>query len=146
MRFAEVFLRLGCALVAWMVTFAYVVWLAALHAMGCGPDGDEMHRLLLAMAVVAALMAPLLRATRAFADIHRMLSWLAAPLALLSPFALRNIAGAFTTTYLEQRALCAAGEPALWQLAWAPVQMAALVAIAICIVLAWREARKASSD
>lgn len=146
MRFAEVFLRLGCALVAWMVTFAYVVWLAALHAMRCGPDGDEMHRLLLAMAVVAALMAPLLRATRAFAEIHRMLSWLAAPLALLSPFALRNVWNAFSTTSLEQSAFCAAEQPPLWQLAWAPVQMTALVAIAICIVLAWREARNASSD
>jgi hypothetical protein len=144
MRFAEVFLRLGCALVAWMVTFAYVVWLAALHAMRCGPEGDEVHRLLLAMAFVAALMAPLLRATRPFAEIHRMLSWLALPLALLSTLALRNIWNAFSTTYIEHSALCAAEEPPLWQLAWAPSQMTALVVIAGFIIVSWHEARKGS--
>jgi hypothetical protein len=39
-------------------------------------------------------MAPLLRATRPFAEIHRMLSWLAAPLALLSVFAVGNTCSA----------------------------------------------------
>jgi hypothetical protein len=115
-----------------MVTFAYVVWLATLHAMRCGPEGDEMHRLLLGMAVVAALMAPLLRATRPFAEIHRMLSWLAAPLALLSVF--------------EHEAFCAGGEPPLWQLLWAPAQIAALVVVAVFIGAVWREARRARSD
>ena len=53
MRLSEVFLRLASALVAWMVIYAYVIWLAALHAIGCGPDGDEIFRLLLGMAPLA---------------------------------------------------------------------------------------------
>jgi hypothetical protein len=50
MRFSDVFLRLGCALVAWMVLYAHFIWLAALGGIGCGPDGDELHKVLLALA------------------------------------------------------------------------------------------------
>ncbi len=50
MRFAEVFLRLGSALVAWMMMYAYFLWLAAVYVVACGADGDEMHRLLLGLA------------------------------------------------------------------------------------------------
>ena len=50
MRFAEVFLRMGTALVAWMMLLTHFVWLAVLHVIGCGPDGDEMHRLLFGLA------------------------------------------------------------------------------------------------
>ncbi len=63
MRFAEVFLRLGTSLVAWMMLYAYIVWLAALNSLGCGPDGDEMHRLLLGMVPVACGFAFLIGAT-----------------------------------------------------------------------------------
>ena len=35
-----------------MMLYAHIVWLAALQVMGCGPDGDEMHRLLLGLAPV----------------------------------------------------------------------------------------------
>ena len=83
MRFAEVFLRLGSSLVAWMMVFTYLVWMAALHAMGCGPDGDEMHRVLLGIGPLALAMALALRSTRPFPDIHRMLCRLAWPAALL---------------------------------------------------------------
>jgi ABC-type molybdate transport system permease subunit len=79
MRPSEVFLRLGVALVAWMMLYAHVVWLAALHAMGCGPDGDELHRLLLGLAPLTCGFALLLHMTRPFADIHRILRWLGAP-------------------------------------------------------------------
>ena len=57
MRFAEVFLRLGSALVAWMLLFTHFLWLAALHAMGCGPDGAEMHKLLLGLILARVCLA-----------------------------------------------------------------------------------------
>ena len=142
MRFAEVFLRLGCALVAWMVTFAYIVWLAALHAMGCGPDGDEIYRLLLGMAPAAALMALLLRATHPFHEIHRMLSWLAVPLALLLPFALRNVWHVLETVNLNGEAICATAEPPGWQQIWAPVQFFAMLVIVALVISVWRNARR----
>jgi hypothetical protein len=90
MRFAEVFLRLGSSLVGWMLVYTYTVWLAALHVMGCGPDGDGMHRLLFGLAPFAVVMALPLRLTRPFPDIQRMLSWLGVPIILLLPFVLRN--------------------------------------------------------
>ena len=142
MRFAEVFLRLGCALVAWMMTFAYLVWLAALHAMACGPDGDEIYRLLLGMAPAVAAIALLLRVIRPFGDIHKMLSWLAVPLALLLPFALRNIWQVFATVNLDNGAICSAGEPATWQQIWSPAQFFAVLFVAVLVVKVWRDARR----
>ena len=50
MRFSEVFLRLGVSLVSWIVLYAYLLWLAVAGKVGCGPDGDEVFRLLLGLA------------------------------------------------------------------------------------------------
>lgn len=141
MRFAEVFLRLGCSLVGWMLVFTFVVWLAALHVMGCGPDGDEMHMLLLGLAPVACGCALMLRMTGAFPEIHRMLSWLGVPLLLLLPLVLRNIWTVFSRTNIEGLAICTAADPATWQRIWAPAQMCAVVCIALLVLAVWRSAR-----
>ncbi len=141
MRFAEVFLRLGCSLVGWMLVFTFVVWLAALHAMGCGPDGDEMHLLLLGLAPVACGFALMLRMTASFPEIHRMLSWLGVPLLLLLPFVLRNIWTVFSRTNIEGMAICTVAEPATWQRIWAPAEMFAVVFIALLVIAVWRSAR-----
>ena len=141
MRFAEVFLRLGCSLVAWMVTYTWVVWLAALPAMGCGPDGDEMHLLLLGLAPLACAMALMLRLTRPFEDIHRMLRWLALPVALLLVPAVRNVWGILRQSTLDGLAICEAGPAAAWQSAWAPVQFAAMLVIVAILLWSFREVR-----
>lgn len=146
MRFAEVFLRLGCAMVAWMMIYTYVLWLAALHAMGCGPDGDHMHQLLLGLAPAAAAFAFVLRVSRPFPDIHRMLSWLGAPLVLLLYFCLRNTWRVFDRVTLNGAAICGDGAPADWQSAWAPVQLAALTIIAVLAARAWIHARRPASS
>lgn len=143
MRFAEVFLRLGCSLVAWMVVYAYAVWLAALHAMACGPDGDEMHRLLMGLAPLTAVLALMLRLTRPFAEIHRMLSWLGVPVALLLIAGLRNVWAVFARSNLDGVSVCGDASPATWQIVWAPVQVASIAAIVVIVVSVWRQARKA---
>ena len=125
-----------------MVTFAYVVWLAALHAMACGPDGDEIYKLLLGMAPAVAAIALLLRVTRPFQEIHVMLSWLAVPLVLLLPFVLRNIWDVFAKVNLGGEAICSAAEPATWQQIWAPAQFLAMLAIIIIVISVWRDARR----
>ena len=125
-----------------MVTFAYVVWLAALHAMACGPDGDEIYRLLLGMAPAVSAMALLLRVTRPFSEIHAMLSWLAVPLALLLPFVLKNIWQVFAKSTLHNEAICSATEATTWQQVWAPVQLVAVLVIAAVLIIVWREARR----
>jgi len=138
MRFAEVFLRLGCALVAWMMLYTHVLWLAALYAIGCGPDGDEMHRLLLGLAPFTWGFAFLLGVTRPFAEIHSMLRWLGIPLLLLLPFTLRSIWSIFQTVNLNAAAICSHETPSTWQLLWAPLQLLTLLLVAYMVIKVWR--------
>ncbi len=145
MRFAEVFLRLGSALVAWMMLYAYVVWLAAVYVIACGPDGDEMHRLLLGMAPFACCFALLLKVTRPFEEIHSMLRWLGIPLLLLLPFAVRSVWDIFQTVNLTATAICSPETPSTWQLLWAPLQTIALLFVIYMIVGVWRSVAEASS-
>ena len=138
MRFAEVFLRLGCALVAWMMLYAWVFWLAALHAIGCGPDGAELHGLLLAMAILAVGFSFLLKVVDTFSDIQKIMRWLGAPLLLLLPFALRSVWTIFQAVNLEGSAICVQAIPSAWQVAWAPMQTVALIVVAYKLVSVWR--------
>jgi len=141
MRLAEVLLRLGTALVAWMMLFTHFVWLAVLYKVGCGPDGDEMHRVLLGLAPFTCGFAFLLRTTRPFADIHAMLRWLGVPLGILMLLSARSIWVVAGQVNVEAVAICAAGAPAAWELAWAPVQtLTQLFVIALLAV----EARRSS--
>ncbi|MDH3339114.1 MAG: hypothetical protein OER22_12375 [Gammaproteobacteria bacterium] len=138
MQFAEVFLRLGCSLVAWMVLYAHFLWLAALYAMGCGPDGDEMHRLLLGLAPFTCGFAFLLRVTRPFAEIHSILRWLGAPLLLLLPFAVRSVWHVFQAVNINSSAICTSDAPTTWQSLWAPVQLITALLVAYMVVRVWR--------
>ena len=143
MRFAEVFLRLGSALVAWMVIYAHFLWLAVLFRVGCGPDGDEMYKLLLGLAPITIGVSFALRATRPFAEIHSMLRWFAVPLVLLLPFIGRIIWQAIDATVINEAAFCSGEPPPLWQLAWAPAQ---IVTVAIVLILAFRVWRSVAAD
>jgi hypothetical protein len=147
MQFAEVFLRLGSSLVSWMILYAHFLWLAALYAIGCGPDGDEMHRLLLGLAPFTCGFAFLLRATRPFAEVHSILRWLGAPLLLLLPFAARSVWHVFQSVNIDSSAICASGAPVTWQQLWAPVQLVTLLFASYMIVRVWRSvAIDASED
>jgi hypothetical protein len=138
MQFAEVFLRLGSALVAWMVLYAHILWLAALYAMGCGPDGDEMHRLLLGLAPFTIGMAVVLRATRPLAEIHSMLRWLSIPLLLLTPFAIRSTWAVFQRVNGETLQICGQGAASSWETLWPAVQLLVLIVVAYMVVKVWR--------
>jgi beta-lactamase regulating signal transducer with metallopeptidase domain len=129
---------MGVALVAWMMLFTHLVWLAVLHVTGCGPDGDELHRLLLGLAPFTCGFAVALRVTRQYPEIHAMLRWLAVPLALLAPFCLRTIWSVFNTVNLQGTAICSAGEAPLWQQTWAPLQLLTIVAVLYLASRTWR--------
>ena len=147
MRFAEVFLRLGTSLVAWMMLFAHLLWLAALYVMECGPDGDEMYRLLMGLAPFSCAFAYLLRVTRPFVEIHSMLRWLAVPLLLLLPFALRSVWQVIRAVNLNSVGMCAETEPTTWQLLWAPIQVLTLICVSYMLFRVWRDSRgDANSD
>jgi hypothetical protein len=137
-RFAEVFLRMGVALVAWMMLFTHLVWLAVLYVTGCGPDGDELHRLLLGLVPFTCGFAVALRVTRQYPEIHAMLRWLAVPLALLVPFCLRTIWSVFVAANLQGIAICSAGEAPLWLQAWAPLQLITIAFVVYLAARTWR--------
>ena len=130
MRFAEVFLRLGVSLVAWMVVYAYVVWLAALNSIGCGPDGDELHRLMLGFAPFAAGAAFLLGAANRIDGMQGLLRWLGAPLAVLVPLALLSIWTVFVRSNVSAYSICADHSGGGWHSLWAPLQLLTVVIIA----------------
>ncbi len=121
-----------------MMLYAHFVWLAAVYVMGCGPDGDEMHRLLLGLAPFTCGFAFLLHVTRCFADIHSMLRWLGVPLLLLVPFAIRSVWQVFQAVNVDASAICSTDAPATWQSLWAPVQLMTLLLVTYMLIKVWR--------
>jgi len=127
-----------------MLLYAYVIWLAALHALGCGPDGDELHKLLLGILplVLGALYAQ--RATRRLPEVHSMLRWLGVPLLLLLPFGLRSVWDAFRVVHIDAIGLCLAAPPSLWHQLWSPLQCA--VVLLLCFILVQNLRQSASKE
>lgn len=125
-------------MVAWMVTYAYFVWLGALHALGCGPDGVEMHQLLLGMMPLAIGSTLLLRVTRPLPEIHGILRWLCLPLLALLPFGIRSIWAALKTATLGNAGICTLLPSSSWELWWAPLQIATLSFCIWMIAGLWR--------
>ncbi len=138
MRISEALLRLGCSLVAWMVLYAYFLWLAVLHSIGCGPDNDEMHRLLLGMVPLAIGFSFLLRVTRPFPEIHQMLRWLSLPLLLLLPFIVNSVWSVLARSTLGAISLCTDMPAAPWEELWAPIQFLSLIFCSWMIFRTWR--------
>lgn len=137
MRFSEVLLKLGVSLVAWIVLYAHILWLAVAGKVGCGPDGDEVFRVLLGLAPLSILCAFLLRSSRALGDVHQTLRWLGVPLLLLSPLALKAIWQVGTTVHGANQGVCNDGSPALWETLWVPAQSITLLVIALAMIRMW---------
>jgi hypothetical protein len=140
MRFSEVFLRLGCALVAWMMLYAHFVWLAALGSVGCGPDGDELHRVLLLFVPITIGFAFLLQMTRPLNEIHRILRWLGLPLAALMLAGTYQVFVIAGSVFVTGQGICSPGDAAGWHEIWGTAQLLAIVVCAAMIVRVWRNA------
>ena len=138
MRFSEVFLRLGSGLVAWILLLTYFIWLGVIGRVGCGPDGDELHRLVLGLAPFALASAFLLRATRALGEVHGILRWGAAPLALMLPSALYAVWTVSGRVWEAKEGICGPDTAKLWEQAWPAVHLVALAMIAFLVVQNWR--------
>ena len=139
MKFAEVFLRLGTALVAWMMLFTHFLWLAALYVIGCSPDGDELQRVLLGLAPFTCVFAFLVGVTKPYEDIHKMLAWLRWPLGILILLGLRTIWGTASRVNLDGLAICGTGIPSTWEQYWSFAQLAVCVLVAIVV---WRQMKR----
>jgi len=119
-----VLLRLGCSLVAWMVLYTHCIWLATLRVVGCGPDGDELWRLLLGFAPIALGFSFLISAIQQQREVAQIMRWLAAPFVLLIPLAIWPVITTFTATTLDSESIC--NTHAWWHTWWAPVQLLTL--------------------
>ena len=136
MNVAETLLRLGCALVAWMVVLAHLVWLLALRNVGCDADGDNLWRLLFGFAAFTIGFAFLLPVSRKLREVHDILRWLAVPTGLLLLLALFPVWQAFSASTLGGAPICT--EQAAWHLWWAPVQLLAMSALGWNLWRVWR--------
>ena len=120
-----------------MVVYTHFIWLATLRVIGCGPDGDELWRLLLGFVPFSVGFSFLLTANRRLVEVAQILRWLAVPLVILLPLAGMPVATALLATTLGSSAICA-DEVAAWHVWWAPVQMFALAVMCWRAYLAWR--------
>jgi len=142
MSFAEVFLRLGTALVAWMVIYAYFLWMAILRQVGCNADGDELYRLLMGMAPVAIGFSVLLRSTRPMHEVHSVLRWLSLPLVLLVPAALLSAWQVLQSATFAGQGICSPDFPSSWHYWWAPLQIAAALTTSYMVYRIWSSVAK----
>ena len=140
MSFSEVFLRLGCALVAWMMLFAHFIWLAALGSIGCGPDGDQLHALLLGLLPVTIGFAFLLRMTRPLEEIHRILRWLGLPLAAIMLAGSYHVVVISSAVYATGQGICSTSDATTWHMLWGPAQLLAIAVSAAMVLRVWRSA------
>lgn len=113
-----------------MVLCAYLIWLAALRAIGCGPDGAEMHQVVLAMSIISCAVVFLIRATSTMPEVHLLLRWLAVPLLMLMPFGMLSTWEVFLRANVESLSICSNSSALFWEQLWAPVQLIALLIIA----------------
>ena len=130
MRFSEVFLRLGSGLVAWILLLTYFIWLGVVGRVGCGPDGDELHRLLLVLAPFALASAFLLRSTRPLDEVHGILRWGGVLLALLLPSGAYAIWAVTRQVWIAKNGICGPDAALLWEQAWPVVHTIAVAVIA----------------
>ena len=145
MSFSQVVLRIGTSLVSWLVLFAYGIWLSVVDTAGC-TDGNELFALLLGAAPFAVGAAVAVRATRPFADIHRMLRWGLLPLAILLVSSLPEI-----WTYIQSvthggLGFCGPSTQAKWEPWWAPTQMIAIGLVLGILALDFLKAGQLASD
>jgi hypothetical protein len=137
---AELILRMSCGLVAWLLVFCHGLLLAVVPQADCSPELWRTTLLFAAFGLIAALLLPVALPWRA------SLRWLALPCAPLWVYGAYVSAGLLEPATIEGVALCDAltnapnpAAAAIWQRAWAPVQIATLV---LCVVQGLRYWRR----
>jgi hypothetical protein len=126
-------------MVAWMVIYTHCIWTATLNVTGCGDGGDQLWRLLLGFAPFTICFCLLVNVSAKLPDVHRILRWLAAPLAIFIPLALYSIWPTFVRATLGGEPICGSGDIQTWHVWWAPVQLGVIALILWSISKSWRE-------
>jgi len=145
MSLAEVFLRIGSSLSAWLMAYAHCLWLAVLPQAICGGKAGDPWAATLGLALPTFVLAFVIPVGRRTPGIGHILRWFAAPLVLLIPLAARAVLSAFERSNLDGEPLCmqaGAAPGGAWEPFWAPVQLVVLCAIALAAMIGWRSPAK----
>lgn len=139
MSLAEVFLRVGSAMVGWLLVYAHALLLAVVPRSDCSAELWRVSALFALLALVASLLL------RAGLPWRGMLRWLALPAALLWAIGGPTVVALFGPVTLDGVGLCSAllGAPdalpaAGWERAWPPLQALAIVLAAARALGYWR--------
>lgn len=124
-------------MVAWMVIYAHLLWVAVLPTTGC-TDGDALWRLTLGFAPIALGFALLLRAVHVLPEIYNTTRYFALPALLLVLLATRAVATGFTDNTLNGVSICGIMPSPAWHPWWAPAQTIVLILLCVQIYRAWR--------
>lgn len=137
MTVAEVLLRIGCTIVAWLLLYTHCLWLSVVEQVGCGSDGDALWRLLLGLIPITVTFGLLIGAANKVASVQATLRLGAVPLLLLLPLALLAVWPTFTTSTLGNQPICDIPNVA-WHQWWAPAQLLVLLFIGVIAYRNWR--------
>ena len=139
MSFAELFLRIGCGLVGWLLIYAHALTLAVVPQADCS---QELFSTTLLFAAFAGVAAGLLLAALPWRGTLRWLALPVVPLWMLggaTAVGLADSIGSFAPT------LCAilegggheVGERASWERVWVPAQCGAILVCAVSAARYW---------
>jgi hypothetical protein len=137
---AELLLRLGCSLTAWLVLFAHTLWLAALGAVGCTSDGAQPWLALLWWTPITLLFAALLRVGLTVPGIAGALRLPTLALLPLLAYAARTPLAVLDAVNVRGQPLCDA--TGAWIRIWSPLQLLLVVGIASVVIALWLRARR----
>lgn len=137
MSLAELFLRLGLALVAWLTVLAHCVWIAALRAVDCSVAGIEPWFLTLVSAPVVVILALTLPQGNKVAGVASLLRLPAIGLAPLMVLALWSVGDTLVAVTFGDAGICEVAS-STWQRWWAPLQFTVLAIIGASAWRAWR--------
>ena len=134
MRFAEVLLWLGSHLVAWLIIYSHLIWLAVIPHSACGAEAEELFILSLGFSPLVICAALLLGPAHRLIGVVEYLKWLATPLVLLLPLAVIPVTSAFTDTTLGGNGLCPDTIAGAWQRGWAPLQITTMLFVLYAVL------------
>ncbi len=136
MSVAELVLRLGGSLTAWLVLLTHCVWLAALSAIHCTVDDEQARLVLLLFTPVTWLFCAGLRVGFAVPGIGsalRLPGLLLAPLLLLAAW--RTTRELVNAANAHQPICDGMAQTTIW---WSGIQLATLLVIGFSAMRAWR--------
>jgi len=143
--FAEIVLRLGVAFVGWIVIYMHLIGMLVVRIARCPGSDMSPWKMTMATALLTLALSFALTYGHRLRGANELARYTALPLLPLLPWAVLVSLPYLTGTTFGTHNVCdvrlamsSGVMPAGWERAWAPLQLAALVAIAINGWRVWR--------